>query len=59
VEGQWRPGGVVHRDTLVKLVVDLPDTARNRQWMRKFKGRWKSRLNQLELWMVSHVIDLE
>jgi len=37
----------------------LPDTARNRQWMRKFKGRWKSRLNQLEPWMVSYVIELE
>lgn len=59
VEGQWRQGGVVYRDTLVKFVVDLPETARNRQWMRKFKGRWKSRLNQLELWMVSYVIELE
>jgi hypothetical protein len=43
----------------VKFVVDLPDTAGNRQWMRKFKGRWKKRLNQLELWMVSYVIELE
>ena len=50
---------MVYRDTLVKLVVDVPDTAKNRQWMRGFKSRWKARLEQLELWMVSHRIEVE
>jgi hypothetical protein len=59
VEGHWRQGGVVYRDTLVRLVVDVPDSAKNRQWMKQFKERWKSRLEQLELWMVSHRIEIE
>jgi hypothetical protein len=59
VEGHWRHGGVVYRDSLVKAVVDLPDTANNRRWMRQFKGRWKGRLEQLELWMVSYQIEVE
>ena len=59
VEGHWRHGGVVYRDDLVKLVVDLPDAAANRLWMNQFKGRWKARLEQLELWMVSYRIDVE
>lgn len=27
--------------------------------MKQFKGRWKTRLEQLELWMVSHRIEVE
>jgi hypothetical protein len=59
VEGHWRYGAEVYRDTLVRLVVDVPDSARNRTWMKGFKRRWKERLEQLELWMVSYRIEIE
>ena len=59
VEGHWRHEGIVYRDDLVRLIVDIPDTTSNRQWMRGFKTRWKERLEQLELWMVSHRIEVE
>jgi hypothetical protein len=59
VEGHWRQGGVVYRDNLVKIVVDVPDTTKNRTWMRQFKDRWKTRLEQLELWMVSYQVQVE
>jgi hypothetical protein len=59
LEGHWRQGGVTYRDNLVRLVVDVPDTSASRQWMKRFKGRWKTRLDQLELWMVSHSIEVE
>ncbi len=47
------------RDDLALLVVDIPDTAKNRKWMKEFKARWKQRLKQLEIWMVSYQIDIE
>ena len=59
LEGHWRHAGVLYRDSLVRLVVDVPDTAQSRQWMKEFKGRWKTRLEQLELWMVSHRVEVE
>jgi hypothetical protein len=59
VEGHWRRGGITFRDNLVRLVVDLPDTAESRQWMQQFKSRWKERLEQFELWMISHPIEIE
>ncbi|MFY9227221.1 MAG: hypothetical protein WAQ98_31415 [Blastocatellia bacterium] len=59
VEGHWRTGNALYKDTLVRLVIDVPDIAKNRQWMKLFKSRWKSRLDQLELWMVSYRIDIE
>src|SRR5438034_10927745 len=59
VEGHWRHGGVIYRDNLVKLVVDIPDTVKSRKWMKAYKGRWKVRLKQLELWLVSYPINVE
>lgn len=59
LEGHWRQGGILYRDTLVRLVVDVPDTPQSRQWMRDFKTRWKIRLEQLELWMTSYRIEIE
>ena len=59
VEGHRRHSGVSYRDDLVRVVVDVPDSAGNRQWVRDFKDRWKQRLEQLELWVVSYRIDIE
>lgn len=59
LEGHWRHGGVIYRDNLVKLVVDVSDATSNRQWMRQFKSRWKTRLEQLDLWMVSYRIEID
>jgi len=59
VEGHWRHAGIVYRDNLVRLVVDVPDTVKNRAWMKSFKQRWKTKLEQLELWMVSYLITVE
>ncbi len=59
VEGHWRHSGILYRDDLVRIVVDVPDSPRNRQWMKQFKDRWKVRLEQLELWMVSYRIEVE
>jgi hypothetical protein len=59
VEGHWRHGGILYRDDLVRVVVDVPDNAKNRQWMKQFKDRWKVRLEQMELWMVSYRIEIE
>jgi hypothetical protein len=59
VEGHWRHGGVLYRDDLVRIVVDVPDLAKNRQWMKSFKARWKDRLEQLELWLISYRIEID
>ena len=59
VEGRWRHEGIEYRDNLARLVVDVPDNETNRRWMKKFKARWKNRLDQLELWVVSYRIEIE
>ena len=59
VEGHWRHGGVLIRDNLVKIVVDVPNQAKNRRWMREFKERWRLELKQVELWMISYAVEVE
>ena len=43
----------------MKIVVDVADSPKNRRWMKEFKNRWKAKLDQLELWMVSYRIAIE
>ena len=59
VQGTWRHAGITYRDTLCRPVVDVPDTAANRTWMKGFKQRWMAKLEQLDLWMVSDLVTVE
>ena len=59
VEGHWRHQGVLYRDNLVKIVIDTLDEEESREWMRTYKARWKERLEQLELLLVSYTIDID
>ncbi len=59
VEGHWRHQGILYRDNLVKIVIDAADEEANREWMRDYKTRWKEKLEQLELWLVSYTIDVD
>jgi hypothetical protein len=59
VEGYWRHGSTLYRDELGLILLDIPTDAKSRKWMKAFKARWKVRLEQLEIWMVSYLIDIE
>ncbi len=59
VEGHWRHQGILYRDNLVKIVIDAADEETNREWMRDYKARWKAKLEQLDLWLVSYTIDID
>jgi hypothetical protein len=59
IEGRWQQAGTVYRENLARIVVDIPDNKANRAWMKAFKKRWKAKLEQLEIWMISYRIDIE
>jgi len=59
IEGHWRQAGVEYRDDLARIIVDVPDMKKHRTWMKAFKARWKEKLEQLEIWMVSYRIEIE
>lgn len=49
---------MTYRDDLVRFVVDVLDSEENRGWMRDYKARWKDKLEQLEVWVVSFGIEI-
>src|SRR5438477_8299746 len=59
ITGFWRHKGKIYHEKFSRIVVDVEDTAKNRQWMRGFKIRWKETLEQIELWIVSYRVEIE
>jgi len=59
VQGYWRREGKLYLDSLIRIVVDVPDTAGNRAWMRRFRDRWRERMQQLELRLVSFRVEVD
>jgi hypothetical protein len=58
IVGAWRHRGVIYRDRHLRFIVDVPDTAANRRWMHDFKERWRVKLEQVELWVVTYRVEI-
>jgi hypothetical protein len=43
--------GEPYRDSLARVFVDVEDTAENRQFFVRLKGRLKSRFQQKDIWL--------
>jgi hypothetical protein len=59
ISGYWRYKGRIYHEKYARIVVDVRDTASNRRWIREFKSRWKEKLEQIELWIVSYRVEVE
>lgn len=40
------------------VFADVADTTENREWFVQFKGRLKTDFKQIDIWMVTHPIDV-
>lgn len=58
IQGQWQHEGIVYRDDLVRLFVDVADTAENRRFFLQFKEQVKTDFQQLDIWLTSYPIDV-
>jgi hypothetical protein len=58
IQGQWRHEGRVYHDDLVRIFVDVPDTAENRRFLYEMKEKLKVRFEQIDLWITSHPLDV-
>jgi hypothetical protein len=47
VEGHWRHQGVLYRDNLAKIIIDVPDDEASREWMRDIRLVGRTSLNSL------------
>lgn len=58
IQGLWKQQGELFRDRLVRVFMDVLDTAENRRFFVQFKERLKVRFEQLEIWLTTHPIEV-
>ena len=58
IRGVWQHEGRAYRDDLARVFADVGDTAENRAWFVNFKERLKTDFKQIDIWMVTHPIDV-
>lgn len=58
IHGLWRHEGMVFRDNLARVFVDVADTPENRQFFVLFKETLKTRFQQLDIWLTTHPIEV-
>jgi hypothetical protein len=58
IHGRWQSGGRAFRDDLIRIYVDVEDSQEARDFFNGFKDRAKTRFDQLDIWLISHAIDI-
>ena len=58
VRGHWLYQSTVYEDRLIRVRIDLDDTAENWQKMRDIKEVLKARFDQIDIWISAHRIEI-
>lgn len=58
IRGLWQHEGQVYRDDLMRVFADVSDSPANRAWFLEFKKRLKQEFQQLEIWIITHPIEV-
>jgi hypothetical protein len=58
IRGLWQHEGQLYRDDLVRLFVDVADSEETRVWFRAFKEQLKTDFRQLDIWIITHPIEV-
>ena len=57
IRGVWENAGQSYRDELIRVFVDVADSAENLQFFRDYKERLKQRFQQFEIRITTYLID--
>lgn len=58
IHGVWQHSDQEYRDELVRLFIDIPDLAEHRQFLAEYKETLKARFQQIDIWMVTYLLDV-
>jgi hypothetical protein len=56
IHGVWQHQGHTYRDKHVRVFIDVPDTAANREFFVAFKAKLKTRFQQHDIWITMHAL---
>ncbi|MBI2946607.1 MAG: hypothetical protein HYY23_03110 [Verrucomicrobia bacterium] len=58
LRGAWEHQGTVYQENLTRFFVDVPDLPAHREFFRSFKDTLKTRFRQIDIWIISHSLDI-
>jgi hypothetical protein len=58
IRGVWQHEGQAYKDDLVRLFADVPDMPANRARFLEFKERLKRDFQQIDIWTITHPIEV-
>jgi hypothetical protein len=58
IRGYWRHEGASYRDDLIRVFVDVVDDPGYRQFFLDLKVRLKVRYQQLDIWMITYLVEV-
>jgi hypothetical protein len=58
VQGLWQHEGQVFKDDLVRVFADVPDAPESRECFLEFKEKLKRDFQQIDIWMITHPIEV-
>ena len=58
IRGHWQHEGIVYRDELMRLFVDVPEDAESRQFFAAFKETLKARFRRIDIWMTTYPVEV-
>jgi hypothetical protein len=58
VRGHWLYQSTIYEDRLIRVRLDVDDTAENWQKMRDIKDVLKQRFEQIDIWISAHRIEI-
>ena len=58
IRGVWEHAGQAYRDELIRVFVDVSDTAENQQFFRALKERLKTQFQQIDIRITTYLIDV-
>lgn len=58
IRGVWQHEGQAFRDDLMRLFADVPDSPANREWFLELKERLKRDFDQIDIWIITHPIEV-
>ena len=58
VHGSWEYESATFRDNLTRFFVDVPDLPEHRAFFKDFKQTLKQRFKQVDVWIISHLVDV-
>ena len=58
LRGAWEHEGTTYEENFTRFFVDVPDDPEHRRFFIELKEKLKTRFDQLDVWITSHLMDV-